>query len=192
MGAGDLHDSRYNHMEVIIPFYDDEADDQGDIDQIEGHCVYDLHIFPTENFAKQYRSSNPLKATTILAFAFAFMITAFLMFDTFVVRRNRKLLIAMTRTNAIVSSLFPSTVRDRIFAQAKHENEEKKAMNDKNRLKTFLSDGKDRDNEMGDENDDYMYKTKPIADLFPETTILFAGRCSVSRAMTDMNSKSNC
>jgi hypothetical protein len=174
-----MHDTRYNHMEIVIPFYDDEADDQGDIDQVEGHCVYDLHIYPTMGFAKQYNSSNPLKATTILAFAFAFMITAFLMFDTFVVRRNRKLLIAMTRTNAIVSSLFPSTVRDRIFAQAKHESEEKKALNEKSRLKTFLSDGNHKDNEMGDGNDEYMYKTKPIADLFPETTILFAGRYSM-------------
>ncbi len=101
------------------------------------------------------------------------------MFDRFVGRRNRKMLVAMTQTNAIVSSLFPSNVRDRIFAQAKDESDEKKALNGKSRLKSYLSTGNDEDNEAaggGDENDQYMYKTKPIADLFPETTVLFAGK----------------
>jgi hypothetical protein len=172
-----MHDVSYDHMETIIPFYqitDDFTEEE--LTAVKGHCLFFLHVYPSKEFEERYNSSQPIQATTMLVFAFSFMITAFLMFDTFVVRRNRKLLIAMTRTNAIVSSMFPSNVRDRIFAQAKHENDEKKAFNGKSRLKTFLSDGNDGDNEMGDDNDQYMYKTKPIADLFPETTVLFAGK----------------
>jgi hypothetical protein len=176
-----MHDNRYDHMETIIPFRRaTEKFSKEELLAVEGHCLFYLHVYPTREFEEKYNSSNPIQATTMLVFAFAFMITAFLMFDTFVSRRNRKLLTAMSQTNAIVSSLFPSNVRDRIFAQAKHDNDEKKAINGKSRLKTFLSDGNDGDNEMGggsDENDQYMYKTKPIADLFPETTVLFAGKC---------------
>ncbi len=151
-----MHDPRYDHMKTVIPFHDDEADDQEELAGVAGHCLYDISIYPTKEFEENYKSSDPVFATTLLAFAFAFMITAFLMFDCFVVRRNRKLLIAMTRTNAIVSSLFPSNVRDRIFAQAQHENDEKKALNGKSRLKTFLSDENDGNNEMG--GDDYSVR----------------------------------
>ncbi len=167
-------------METIVPFYEMERDlTKEELTAVKGHCLFDLHVYPTREFEKQYDSSNPVQATSMLAFAFLFMIAAFLMFDCFVIRRNRKLIMAMSRTNAIVSSMFPSNVRDRIFAQAKHENEKKKALNDKSRLKTFLSDGYEGSNEIGDGgdgNDEFMYKTKPIADLFPETTVLFAGK----------------
>jgi hypothetical protein len=182
-----MHDARYDHMQTVIPFYQvtDEFTEE-ELTSVEGHCLYYLHVYPSKEFEERYSSSNAVQTTTMLVFAFIFMITAFLMFDTFVVRRNRKLLIAMTRTNAIVSSMFPSNVRDRIFAQAKNESEEKKALNGKSRLKTFLSSGTD-DNEMDDENDEYMYKTKPIADLFPETTVLFAGKHSRSKEATSQD-----
>ncbi|GAX14200.1 hypothetical protein FisN_20Hh177 [Fistulifera solaris] len=176
LGAGDMHDTRYNHMETIIPFFSvKDASEEEALKNTPGHCLYYLHIYPTKEYEDRYDTTNPIKATTVLVFAFAFMITAFLMYDCFVVRRNRKLLNAMTRTNAIVSSLFPSNVRDRIFADAKEDREEKKALNGKSRLKTFLSgnDDDDLDDDV-DEDDKYMYKTKPIADLFPETTVLFA------------------
>jgi hypothetical protein len=166
-------------MEEIIPFFElEDGLTEEEFASVEGHCLFYLHVYPSAVFAERYNSSNPVQATTMLVFAFAFMITAFLMFDRFVGRRNRKLLVAMSQTNAIVSSLFPSNVRDRIFAQAKDESDEKKALNGKSRLKTYLSSGNDGEDEMagGDENDQYMYKTKPIADLFPETTVLFAGR----------------
>lgn len=169
-----MHDQRYDAMETVIPFYDVKASDEDALRAAQGHCLYSLYVYPTEEFADRYKSSNPVKATTILVIAFAFMILAFLMFDCFVVRRNRKLLVAMTRTNVIVSSMFPSNVRDRIFAEAKNESDEKKALNGKNRLKNYLSSGNDEDNEMDDGGDEYMYKTKPIADLFPETTVMFA------------------
>jgi hypothetical protein len=165
-------------METIIPFFSvKDASEEEALKNTPGHCLYYLHIYPTKEYEDRYDTTNPIKATTVLVFAFAFMITAFLMYDCFVVRRNRKLLNAMTRTNAIVSSLFPSNVRDRIFADAKEDREEKKALNGKSRLKTFLSgnDDDDLDDDV-DEDDKYMYKTKPIADLFPETTVLFAGK----------------
>lgn len=83
---------------------------------------------------------------------------------------------AAARSGAIVSSLFPSTVRDRLFAEASEAEETKQKRQgfeatNKNRLKNFMNDEEDVDL---DEDDDLMYKTKPIADLFPETTIMFA------------------
>lgn len=86
------------------------------------------------------------------------MIVNFL--QRFVQSRNKKVENVAARSNAIVSSLFPSNVRDRLLA----ENLEVQVSKGKSRSKT---DGN------GSLNDVAVYKSKPIADLFPETTVLF-------------------
>jgi class 3 adenylate cyclase len=58
---------------------------------------------------------------------------------------------AAARSSAIVSSLFPSNVRDRLMAQDHEADRERR----------------DARGVGG------IYKSKPIADLFPETTVLF-------------------
>jgi len=84
------------------------------------------------------------------------------------------------RTNAIVSSMFPSNVRDRILKEAKEQAGENMNINDrqgifgggaKSKIKDFLDDGNGPDAKVKSLE---PYSTKPIADLFPETTIVFA------------------
>jgi class 3 adenylate cyclase len=80
-------------------------------------------------------------------------------FLRFVQSRNKKVENVAARSNAIVSSLFPSNVRDRLLA----ENLDVKVTKGRNRSK----DGNSHVNDVA------VYKSKPIADLFPETTVLF-------------------
>jgi class 3 adenylate cyclase len=132
--------------------------------------MYSFHVFPTKQFEEDYRSNLPKILTAVVAMTFFFMAATFFVYDWFVQRRNTKVVGEAAKSNAIVTSLFPSNVRDRLYA----ENEEKAALvdaNNKSRLKKFLVSEVPGLNEV---DDDFMYKTKPIADLFPETTILFA------------------
>jgi hypothetical protein len=98
----------------------------------------------------------------------------FILYDWLVQRRQDKVAATARRTAAIVASLFPSTVRDRILKEA----EEKVEQDGKNKtqrgsfyyapkaqLKTFLHEEADGSK---------SFDTKPIADLFPETTVCFA------------------
>lgn len=83
---------------------------------------------------------------------------------------------AVQKSNALVLSMFPSNVRDRLFA-AEDDNARNRNLpaNGKNRLKSYLATGGLETNEgEGEEEDQDFYKTKPIADLFPDTTVLFA------------------
>jgi class 3 adenylate cyclase len=78
------------------------------------------------------------------------------------------------RTAAIVSSLFPSNVRDRILKDAEEQvnremNTKSTFVNAKHMLKNFLEDEPEDVRESTD-----AFSTKPIADLFPETTLMFA------------------
>ena len=81
-------------------------------------------------------------------------------------RRQKTVMKTAVQSSAIVSSLFPSNVRSRLYEEAKPESANA-FLPQKNRLKTFLGDD-------GHTTDQKEMKDRPIADLFPETTVLFA------------------
>ena len=100
----------------------------------------------------------------------------FVFYDYTVKRRHDKLLATATRTNAIVASLFPKNVRDRIMEDAEKQAEldvdkrfNKIGYGAKYELKNFLD-------EVQEAHSDELepFDTKPIADLFPEATVMFA------------------
>jgi class 3 adenylate cyclase len=86
----------------------------------------------------------------------AFLITGLLLlsYDRMVHLRQEKTMKSAVNTTRLVSSLFPETVRDRLLEDAQAADEH----NDK----------------FGDKMGSKAYKTRPIADFFPETTIMFA------------------
>ena len=75
---------------------------------------------------------------------------------------NQELVIAYqvaARSNAIVSELFPTQIKDRLLAD------------DRSKIKNFLVNREGHDE---DEDNVNIRKSKPIADLFTDTTIMFA------------------
>ena len=90
----------------------------------------------------------------VIAAAFAGIIIVFFVYDLLVERRNNNLIVKAAHTNRIVSSLFPSTVRDRLL----------------------------RDEDVQSRKDGFWHKAgqadyeakevTPIADLFPACTVM--------------------
>jgi hypothetical protein len=78
-------------------------------------------------------------------------------------------------SNAIVSSLFPEAVKKQLM-ESQADNQF--STPPKGMLKTFLNDGSMNDNALDEErgeSDDFAARNaKQIAELFPETTIMFA------------------
>lgn len=73
-------------------------------------------------------------------------------------------------TTAIVSSLFPKNVRDRLLATSQNDGTRSERSHsifsaNKTRLRGFLDDGDERADDINQ---------APIADLFPECTVFFA------------------
>jgi class 3 adenylate cyclase len=180
-GEGDMHDERYNRMKVEIPFSEYLRDSTK---KVPSHCVYTITVYPTKEFENKYHTNLKFLMTWCVAAAFCFMILTFLAYDWFVQRRNQMVVGAAARANAILSTLFPKNIRDRLLAEKAMEEDAKLAgqkrplldlPGNKARLTSFLNnEGDGMQNETDADEDDFMYKTKPIADLFPETTILFA------------------
>ena len=84
----------------------------------------------------------------------------------FVQRRNEKLVENAARSNALVSSLFPRTIRERFVEQ---NNIGDTATTRVSNLKAFLN-GEDVPN-----GQDFR-ESNAIADLFVDTTVMFAGK----------------
>lgn len=97
---------------------------------------------------------------------------AFFIYDIYVQKRNSKVVAVAAKTNEIVASLFPEAVRDRLFEEKKDGSKKKSTAKetDEAMIQKFLSGNTEMDEEE-DEEEDFMYKSRPIADLYPETTI---------------------
>jgi class 3 adenylate cyclase len=101
--------------------------------------------------------------------AFFVMGVTFFTYDRFVRNRNSKLVYAAARSNAIISSMFPTQVRDRLFAVRDEKKAGKEYIAHKTQLKSMMTSTERETADM-----DERYKDKPIADLFLDTSILFA------------------
>jgi hypothetical protein len=111
--------------------------------------------------------------STILAISLTLVVAiialSFCRYDRIVQKRNSVVVEAASRSSAIVDSLFPSNVRDRMMAErSTHGKFRKKTSN--HTVRSFLVGGQNGTLEA--KADESGYKTKPIADLFPETTIM--------------------
>jgi class 3 adenylate cyclase len=169
LGEGDLHQDQYDDYMMsaeITPFYNVT------VAQEAGACLFSFDAYPTSSLREHYRTNKPQTYTAVVGVIFVIMALTFLMYDRFIQRRNEKVINAAARSNAIVTALFPSNVRDRLFAEAKAEEDKQNGrwLAPKSGLKNFLIEGEGTKKT----DDDLFFKTKPIADLFPETTIMFA------------------
>jgi class 3 adenylate cyclase len=103
---------------------------------------------------------------------FVFTSVVFIIYDSKVERRQKVVLGSAERTNAVVSSLFPSQVRDQILNDA---NKSKVVAEDEHKHFFRRKDTWDHQKDTtSDTNNTDTTVSQPIADLYPETTVLFA------------------
>jgi hypothetical protein len=132
-------------------------------------CLYYVEIYPSKALYESYQTNRPTVYTCVIALIFFIMIMTFLIFNWFIQQRNKKIVMTAARSNAIVAALFPTSVRERLFNPNGEGSSGKRHLAATTGLKDFLAGGESRDLD-----EDYIYKSKPIADLFLETTVMFA------------------
>lgn len=142
----------------------------------------------------------------VVPLIFAFTSIIVIVDDCLVKERQARVMNTATRANAIVNSLFPTMVRERVFrnnenraksttppAAQQKGNARWSAMGalkpkkvqfggdtPKKRLKSFLPDSRESSGKMKAEPMMDLV-SEPITDLFPETFIIFAGHCRFHR-----------
>jgi hypothetical protein len=116
VGQGDLHEPQYDSFLV------DTAFAPVFVDNMIGSysfCSYDLWIYPTAKFESRFMTNNPAIYCGVVIAIFMFTAIIFVLYDYLVQRRQNIVMVTATRTNDIVSSLFPSNIRDRMLENAK-------------------------------------------------------------------------
>ena len=152
VGEGDLHETQFDDLRedgLIVPFQAAEG---------LNFCSYSLTVFPSQALRDDYDTNTPVLFTSVVLLVFLFTSMVFVMYDCLVQRRQDKVMTSANRTDAIVSSLFPKEFRERIYEQKEADLGQKSQDHWK----------------AGDSESPTVYTGKPIADLFPNTTVMFA------------------
>lgn len=160
--VGDRHQAKkvYEDMAVKSKFFWKDHPDG-----LSRHCHFDMVIYPSDEFRASYDSQDALLYSGLVGVVFVFTAMLFFLYDKYVQKRQAKVMSQAKRAEAIVTSVFPKEVGLRLIQQA--EREEAERVSNKKMLNNFLvekSDAFDKPNK----------RRKPIADLFPETTVMFA------------------
>lgn len=168
---GAYHDSSYDGMEIRNRFFWKEHPSG-----LSRHCHFDLVIYPSKEFEDAHKSNAPWILGVTIGVAIFFAGCAFYAFKLIMAKRQAKLQDQAKRAEAIVASVFPKSIGERLIAEA-HDSSHApgedvsestvglvRQHSSRNRLQTFLSTG----------SAGAGGRTKPIADLFLDTTVLFA------------------
>jgi hypothetical protein len=177
LGQGDLHDSEFDSM-VVESIFDTWA--------AVDHCGhYTFSIYPSSQYEDTHKGIRPWIYSGIALMIFAMAGVIFILYDWTVERNTERIEQRAARTDAIVNSLFPANVRDRLMRgddkseDGDHHSPEfpgtEQALgNSRSNSRSGLQGS--GTNQFGDLRQDEagVFTTRPIADLFPEATVMFA------------------
>lgn len=164
LGVGDLHDPKYDDLGYSTTLSELTDTTKSDRDSAytglplsDEFCDKTLKVYPSQDMEDDYKTLKPVYFTIIAALIFVFTSVVFVTYDLLVARRQKIVMDRALASGAIVSSLFPEKVRKQLYEEKDEEQENLSNMKD------FISSG-----------GGIAKSSKPIADLFEETTIYFA------------------
>lgn len=175
LGLGDAHDKKYDDLKYSTQF----ATYEGNLTSISGladHCTYSLNLYPSAQYEEGYTSTAPIYFTVGVLGVFVWVAAVFSFYDCLVQRRQEKVNTVATKSNALVASLFPAQVRDKLIMEQREPRRRYKAAANVSAAAATATDEKDDawNSQMhmvggGGIDDD----SPPIADLFPSATVGF-------------------
>lgn len=205
LGRGDFHDATYDGMEISSNFFQPHSA----LETIDTRimytgppidtefCPFRIRVYPSDDMQDNYSSHDPVIFMVVAICIFAFTSAIFLVYDCTVERRQKLILNTAERSTAIVSSLFPEQVQERladaVVGDTNTANTTRQATKvsiklrpskksafinqrglsadqlSQRRIDAFLkADGQGGDSQL------ILRDSAPIASLYPDTTVMFA------------------
>mmetsp|Transcript_41571 Transcript_41571/g.126014 ORF Transcript_41571/g.126014 Transcript_41571/m.126014 type:complete len:1447 (-) Transcript_41571:64-4404(-) len=185
----DVHDGEYSQIESQT------SDEHAHKSAVDDLVRYTVRIYPSSDFVASYQSNQPLIYAVSVALIFFVTVSTFILYDCLVERRQMKIMQTVVQSTKLVNSLFPAVVRDRLFRSQHEEPEADEEAQEKRKgvrkmlprkmssimmmhtghqdatanLKRFLTPASQGDDDLTA----LSGSLPPIADLFPETTVMF-------------------
>ena len=170
--SGDQHRQKYDYLEksrVFISYPDD-------IPELNDLCEYKIRLYPDADFEGHFKSNRPIRASLSVVGVFVWISAVFLFYDFLVRRRQAKVNNVATKSNAIIASLFPVQVREKLIMSQMERSERQLLSGNASLLAArFAPDSRNS------WTNDWISKSSgtekesdaPIADLFPSATVVF-------------------
>ncbi len=185
IGEGDLHESEFdNYQKLVMANVTQDVEERGNVNDL---ITYTLKMYPSKEFQQQYLSTNPLIMSVIVVSILILTSCAFILYDFLVHLRQKSFMKFAQRSGGILNSMYPSNVHERLFSSSgnplvrqtkSNRNAETSSNSPADRIKLFLTGGLLSKNEVehdGKDCHDFIKKEiPPIADLFHNTTVMFA------------------
>ena len=127
-----------------------------------------MNLYPSPEFRDEYDNIRAIVFTAILGAVFVATGVIFLVFVVFVQQRQNRVVATATKTNAIVQSLFPGTVRDRIMKDVEDQANRDAELVGLGKYAKRNGKKEDEPEQRPKESDvNLVYGSKPIAGKFP-------------------------
>jgi Adenylate and Guanylate cyclase catalytic domain len=181
LGKGDLHDQKYSSLQRIYKLraINDNKDDtnRGIIND-----TYTILLYPTQEMESMFLTSHPLVFAITIVGIFVFTVIIFALYNIAIQRRQNKVMSSLQVTSKVILSLFPHNVLDRLIKEAEFTTNDNAITisHSTNRIKDTLTGQTEKrkiQSFLESNNDGNIYnifKSKPIADLYPNTTVMYA------------------
>jgi hypothetical protein len=156
IGEGDRHQKSFDGDEGLKHEYEFAAWAAGELSDGERRfCHFSALVYPSEQWRDEFFTNDPYAYAGGVIACFAVTTLVFVIYDFLVQQRQAKVMHSAKRTHAIVNSLFPENVRDRLMNEVQNDNQ-------KDQKTSFLNNGKIQGKDMSSEA---IFGSKPIADL---------------------------
>jgi len=183
LGAGDSHDEKYNHMAVTGKLSElsssamKESSYSG-IQLDDEFCPFQITVYPSDTTTLRHISDTPMYFAVVTVIVFAATALTFIIYDFWVERRQKIIMKTAMSTKRLVTSLFPDVVIDRMLPSLE---DSASGFSQPKKLQSFLN--RERDDDIYTQSEELRSTrgfssargfSRPIADLFPDTTVFFA------------------
>lgn len=168
VGRGDQHEARFDYLERTTSFREILQVPDGTalgLDLNKDYCPVKLRVYPSPEYHDEYITSSPSLYTVYYAIIFVFTSAMFCLYDMLVEKRLRLVWTRATQSTKIVSSLFPTNIRDRLMEEC-CPSPKRGSLSTVRRLSFGSGDTRATD----DKND---LDLEPIADQFDDATVAF-------------------
>jgi class 3 adenylate cyclase len=180
LGHGDLHDAQFDDMrwsadvsEFMKGYSSPETQGFVAVPLTEEGVQYSLRIYPSQDMKDDFVTTQPIIFAFIVALIFLFTATFLSIYNILVEQRQKVVMDRAVRSTAVVSSLFPETVKERLINDAATDATSKSSS-----WKVESKNGKHTKRNLAalseSPSSHLRPKGKPIADKFEDTTVMFA------------------
>jgi hypothetical protein len=165
LGLEDFHNTKYDYLRLEGNFADLHNDSSTGGEQSfaaldQDYISYSIHVYPSAEFEKRYRTSTPYIVSFAMALLFVLTVMIFKAYDYVIASRQTMIQMKSNKTDEIVASLFPDTVRSRILGDDDLDSPRMNSFGSSKFIASTRSSGSGLDD------------SGVIADFYPEATVL--------------------